>query len=76
VPDSFDKLLLAGVLDARNSLAEEPRELAAFAQRLAEKAERVALVPNGDLQYVSQPIAQDKLARLGKAKTATTEAAA
>jgi 5-methyltetrahydropteroyltriglutamate--homocysteine methyltransferase len=76
VPDGFDKLLLAGVLDARNSLAEEPRELASFAQRLAEKAERVALVPNGDLQYVSQPIAQDKLARLGKAKTATTEAAA
>ena len=36
----------------------------------------MALVPNGDLQYVSQPIAQDKLARLGKAKTATTEAAA
>ena len=76
VPGSFDKLLLAGVLDARNSLAEEPRELAEFAARLAEKAERVALVPNGDLQYVSEPIAREKLARLGKAKTATTEAAA
>jgi 5-methyltetrahydropteroyltriglutamate--homocysteine methyltransferase len=76
VPDGFDKLLLAGVVDARNSLAEEPRELASFAARLAERAERVALVPNGDLQYVSQPIAHDKLARLGKAKTATTEAAA
>jgi 5-methyltetrahydropteroyltriglutamate--homocysteine methyltransferase len=76
VPDGFDKLLLAGVLDARNSLAEEPRELAAFAERLGEKAERVALVPNGDLQYVSEPIAREKLARLGKAKTATTEAAA
>jgi 5-methyltetrahydropteroyltriglutamate--homocysteine methyltransferase len=76
VPDGFDKLLLAGVLDARNSLPEEPRELAGFAARLAEKAERVALVPNGDLQYVSEPIAREKLARLGKAKTATTEAAA
>jgi hypothetical protein len=50
--------------------------LAAFAARLAEKSERVALVPNGDLQYVSEPIAREKLARLGKAKTATTEAAA
>jgi 5-methyltetrahydropteroyltriglutamate--homocysteine methyltransferase len=76
VPDGFDKLLLAGVLDARNSLVEEPRELASFAERLAQRAERVALVPNGDLQYVSEPIAREKLARLGKAKIATTEAAA
>jgi 5-methyltetrahydropteroyltriglutamate--homocysteine methyltransferase len=57
-------------------LLEEPRELAAFAQRLGERAERIALVPNGDLQYVSEKIARDKLARLGKARTATTEAAA
>jgi 5-methyltetrahydropteroyltriglutamate--homocysteine methyltransferase len=76
VPEGLDKLLLAGVVDARNSLTEEPRELASFAARLAERAERVALVPNGDLQYVSQPIAREKLARLGKARTATTEAAA
>ena len=74
VPKGFDKLLLAGVVDARNSLPEEPREIAAFVERL--EVERVALVPNGDLQYVSQPVAQEKLARLGKAKTATTEAAA
>ena len=74
VPKSFDKLLLAGVLDARSSVAEEPREIAAFVQRL--QVERVALVPNGDLQYVSQPVAKEKLARLGKAKIATTEAAA
>jgi 5-methyltetrahydropteroyltriglutamate--homocysteine methyltransferase len=74
VPQNFDKLLLAGVLDARSSVAEEPREIAAFVQRL--QVERVALVPNGDLQYVSQPVAKEKLARLGKAKIATTEAAA
>jgi len=76
VPEGFNKLLLAGVLDARNSLAEEPRELASFAERLSQRAERIALVPNGDLQYVSEPFAREKLARLGKAKTATTEAAA
>jgi methionine synthase II (cobalamin-independent) len=74
VPDGFDKLLLAGVLDARNSLPEEPREIATFVERL--EVERIALVPNGDLQYVSEPVAREKLARLGKAKTASTEAAA
>ena len=58
-------------------MAEEPRELAAFAARLGQKGvDRIALVPNGDLQYVSQPLAHEKIARLGKAKTATTEAAA
>jgi 5-methyltetrahydropteroyltriglutamate--homocysteine methyltransferase len=77
VPEGFDRLLLAGVLDARSSLLEEPREIAAFAEELRERGvERIALVPNGDLQYVSEPIAREKLARLGKAKTATTEAAA
>jgi 5-methyltetrahydropteroyltriglutamate--homocysteine methyltransferase len=74
LPAGFDKLLLAGVLDARSSLPEEPREIAAFVERL--EVERIALVPNGDLQYVSEPVAREKLARLGKAKTATTEAAA
>ena len=73
-PKDFDKLLLAGVVDARSSVREEPREIAAFVERL--EVGRIALVPNGDLQYVSQPVAQEKLARLGKAKTATREAAA
>jgi 5-methyltetrahydropteroyltriglutamate--homocysteine methyltransferase len=76
VPEGFSKLLLAGVVDARSSLLEEPRELAAFAKELSARAERIALVPNGDLQYVSQPIASEKLARLGQAKTASVEAAA
>jgi 5-methyltetrahydropteroyltriglutamate--homocysteine methyltransferase len=76
VPEGFPKLLLAGVVDARSSLLEEPRELAAFAQRLGERADNIALVPNGDLQYVSERIAREKLQRLGKARTATTEAAA
>ena len=76
VPESFRKHLLAGVLDARNSLLEEPREIAAFAAQLEQKAERVALVPNGDLQYVSEPIAREKVARLGQAKTTRAEEAA
>ena len=74
VPGGLDKLLLAGVVDARSSVVEDPRELAAFVERL--DVERIALVPNGDLQYVSEPIAREKIARLGEARNATTEAAA
>jgi 5-methyltetrahydropteroyltriglutamate--homocysteine methyltransferase len=77
IPEGFGKLLLAGVLDARSSVPEEPREIAAFVERLRERGvEEIALVPNGDLQYVSEPVAREKLGRLGRAKTATTEAAA
>jgi 5-methyltetrahydropteroyltriglutamate--homocysteine methyltransferase len=77
IPEGFDKLLLAGVLDARSSAPEEPREIAAFVGQLeARGLKEIALVPNGDLQYVSEQVAHEKVARLGKAKTATTEAAA
>jgi 5-methyltetrahydropteroyltriglutamate--homocysteine methyltransferase len=68
MPQGFDKLLLAGVVDARSSALEDPQEIADFVERLG--VERVALVPNGDLQYVSEPIARQKLARLGAARTA------
>ncbi|HEU5064504.1 MAG TPA: hypothetical protein VFT86_01275 [Gaiellaceae bacterium] len=71
IPEGFDKLLLAGVLDARSSVPEDPREIAAFVPQLHERgAQEVALVPNGDLQYVSEPVARDKVARLGQAKEA------
>jgi 5-methyltetrahydropteroyltriglutamate--homocysteine methyltransferase len=77
VPEGIDKMLLAGVLDARSSVLEEPREIAAFVETLRGRGvEEIALVPNGDLQYVSAQVAHEKLARLGKAKTATVEAAA
>jgi 5-methyltetrahydropteroyltriglutamate--homocysteine methyltransferase len=70
VPEGFGKTLLAGVLDARSSVPEEPSEIAEFAGRLREHGvEEIALVPNGDLQYVSDAVAREKLARLGKAKT-------
>src|SRR5207247_529202 len=77
IPEGFDKLLLAGVLDARSSQLEEPREIAGFADRLRERGvERIALVPNGDLQYVSEPIAREKIARLGRARSALEQTAA
>ena len=71
VPQGFGKLLLAGVVDARGSALEEPQEIAEFVSRLHDRGvERIALVPNGDLQYVSASIAREKLARLGAARTA------
>jgi len=74
LPAGFDKLLLAGVLDARNSVLEDPHEIAAFAAGL--EVERVALVPNGDLQFVAEPLAREKLSRLGQAKSIKAEVAA
>ncbi len=70
IPEGFHKTLLAGVLDARSSVPEEPGEIAAFVRQVrARGVEDIALVPNGDLQYVSQSVTSEKLARLGKAKT-------
>jgi 5-methyltetrahydropteroyltriglutamate--homocysteine methyltransferase len=78
LPHGIDKLLLAGVVDARSSTVEDAGELARFAQRLQEEreVERLALVPNGDLQFVARPIAAEKLGRLGAAATATVPAPA
>jgi 5-methyltetrahydropteroyltriglutamate--homocysteine methyltransferase len=70
IPEGFNKLLLAGVLDARSSVPEDPAEIAAFVAQLHGRGvQDVALVPNGDLQYVSERVAREKVARLGKAKT-------
>lgn len=76
LPKGLDKLVLAGVVDARSSTVEDARELEEFGRRLQEEreVEQLALVPNGDLQFVAQPIALEKLRRLGAAKTATVGA--
>jgi 5-methyltetrahydropteroyltriglutamate--homocysteine methyltransferase len=68
VPEGFPKLLLAGVVDARSSVVEDPERLVSFLERLAERAGAVALVPNGDLQFVSEPVARGKVSALGRAK--------
>ena len=75
VPTGFGKALLAGVVDARSSLVEDPRQLADFARQLLDRVEDVALVPNGDLQFVAEPIARQKVARLGEARYQLAEAA-
>jgi 5-methyltetrahydropteroyltriglutamate--homocysteine methyltransferase len=76
VPEGLEKLVLAGVVDARGSLLEEPLEIAQFARRLGARVERIALTPNGDLQFVSERVAREKIGRLGRAKTARVQEAA
>jgi 5-methyltetrahydropteroyltriglutamate--homocysteine methyltransferase len=68
LPRPFPKTLLAGVVDARNSLLEEPAEIAEFGRQLLEELEgELHLVPNGDLQFVPEKIARQKVLRLGEA---------
>jgi 5-methyltetrahydropteroyltriglutamate--homocysteine methyltransferase len=68
LPRPFSKSLLAGVVDARNSLLEEPEEMAKFGRELLEELEgELHLVPNGDLQFVPEKIARQKVLRLGEA---------
>ena len=76
VPHGFRTMLLAGVVDARSSLVEDAEALAGFAERLLERVDDVALVPNGDLQFVAEPIARAKVARLGEARLAVGREAA
>jgi 5-methyltetrahydropteroyltriglutamate--homocysteine methyltransferase len=76
VPEGLETTLLAGVVDARSSKLEDPSELAEFADHLAARvAGEVVLVPNGDLQFVSEPIAREKVLALGRARTATAKEA-
>jgi 5-methyltetrahydropteroyltriglutamate--homocysteine methyltransferase len=68
LPRPFPKTLLAGVVDARNSLLEEPEEISEFGRQLLEELEgEPHLVPNGDLQFVPEKIARQKVLRLGEA---------
>jgi methionine synthase II (cobalamin-independent) len=68
LPRPFPKTLLAGVVDARNSLLEEPEEIVEFGRQLLQELEGgLHLVPNGDLQFVPENIARKKVLRLGEA---------
>jgi 5-methyltetrahydropteroyltriglutamate--homocysteine methyltransferase len=71
VPHDLPKTVLAGVVDARSSALEEPDEITRFVDALRERRPAdVALVPNGDLQFVPESIARRKLAALGRAAAA------
>jgi len=76
VPQAYPKEILAGVVDARSSALESTEEIARFAEELAGRSPMgVSLTPNGDLQFVPEPIAREKLARLGRAATGLAEVA-
>jgi 5-methyltetrahydropteroyltriglutamate--homocysteine methyltransferase len=76
VPEGLETTLLAGVVDARSSSLEDATELAEFAARLRDRvAGEVVLVPNGDLQFVSESVARKKVLALGRARTASTKEA-
>jgi 5-methyltetrahydropteroyltriglutamate--homocysteine methyltransferase len=77
LPEGFPKEILAGVVDARSSALEDPDELARFVDALLQKQPAgAALVPNGDLQFVSETIAREKVARLGRARSMIRDMAA
>lgn len=76
LPSGFPKEILAGVVDARSSALESPDEIARFVDELSSREPAaVYLGPNGDLQFVPEPIAREKLARLGQASARLAEVA-
>jgi 5-methyltetrahydropteroyltriglutamate--homocysteine methyltransferase len=73
LPQAYPREIHAGVLDARSSAPESPDEIARFVEELlAREPAGLALVPNGDLQFVPEPIARQKLTRLGQASAVIT----
>jgi 5-methyltetrahydropteroyltriglutamate--homocysteine methyltransferase len=76
VPIGYPKEILAGVVDARSSALESPEEIARFAESLAAREPAgIALTPSGDLHFVPEPIAREKLARLGRSSAGLAEVA-
>jgi 5-methyltetrahydropteroyltriglutamate--homocysteine methyltransferase len=75
VPTDYPKEILAGVIDARSSALEDPYEIARFVQAIVERRPAaVSLVPNGDLQFVPEAIARQKLGCLGRARAGQEKA--
>jgi 5-methyltetrahydropteroyltriglutamate--homocysteine methyltransferase len=76
VPEEYPKEIMAGVIDSRSSALESPTEIAGFVEQLAERNPTgLSLSVNGDLQFVPEPIAREKIARLGRSQTALQEVA-
>jgi 5-methyltetrahydropteroyltriglutamate--homocysteine methyltransferase len=74
IPDDFPKEIAAGVIDTRTSALESPEEVVAFAEQLLQrKPKGLSLSTNGDLQFVPERIAREKLACLGRARATLTE---
>jgi 5-methyltetrahydropteroyltriglutamate--homocysteine methyltransferase len=75
LPEDYPKEILAGVVDARSSALEDPDVITRFVEELVpRRPSGISLVPNGDLQFVSEKIAREKLVRLGRARQTIGEA--
>jgi 5-methyltetrahydropteroyltriglutamate--homocysteine methyltransferase len=76
LPPGYPKEIVAGVVDSRSSAIERPDDIATFvAAVLQRKPAGLSLSPNGDLQFVPEAIAREKILRLGQAQAALEEAA-
>jgi 5-methyltetrahydropteroyltriglutamate--homocysteine methyltransferase len=76
VPTDYPKEIMAGVVDSRSSALEDPAEIARFLAELSRRnSAGVSLAPNGDLQFVPEAIAREKIARLGRSQAALEEVA-
>jgi 5-methyltetrahydropteroyltriglutamate--homocysteine methyltransferase len=76
VPTDYPKEIMAGVVDSRSSALEDPAEIARFLTELSRRnSAGVSLAPNGDLQFVPEAIAREKIARLGRSQAALEEVA-
>jgi len=75
VPQDYPKEILAGVVDVRSSALENPDEIARFAEALQGRGPAgISLTPNGDLQFVPEPIAREKIGCLGRVQSVVGEA--
>jgi 5-methyltetrahydropteroyltriglutamate--homocysteine methyltransferase len=76
MPDGYPKEVMAGVVDSRSSALEDSAEVSRFVDELRQRSSAgVSLATNGDLQFVPEPIARQKIGCLGHARTALAEAA-
>jgi 5-methyltetrahydropteroyltriglutamate--homocysteine methyltransferase len=69
VPENYPKEIMAGVIDSRSSALEDPVQIGAFVGELLQRNPAgLSLSVNGDLQFVPEPIAREKTARLGRSQ--------
>ncbi|MGH2995171.1 MAG: hypothetical protein ACRDON_05890 [Gaiellaceae bacterium] len=74
IAEDYPKEIVAGVIDSRSSAFEDPEEIARFAEQLLQRNPvGISLSMNGDLQFVPEPIAREKLVRLALARALVTE---
>jgi 5-methyltetrahydropteroyltriglutamate--homocysteine methyltransferase len=64
----FNKGLGCGCIDGRNSLLESPNEIKDFVSKVREQLEprNLLIIPNCDLDFLPQPVAEKKVHLLGQ----------